>query len=94
MVFVLLLGWLVAVNIAGLVVFALDKRAAVLDRRRVPERVLLLLAAGGAAPAMVFGAAPLRHKTRKQPFRLLVQMILGVQVLVAIGLILRSAGLV
>jgi uncharacterized membrane protein YsdA (DUF1294 family) len=89
-----LLAWLVLVNVGGFALFALDKRAAAAARRRVPERVLLLTAAAGAAPAMVFGARPLRHKTRKQPFRLFLQIILGLQVLAAIGLVLRSAGLV
>ncbi|WMS42210.1 DUF1294 domain-containing protein [Acuticoccus sp. MNP-M23] len=89
-----LCGFLLAVNLAGGLVFVADKRAAVADRRRVPERMLLTLAALGASPAMIFLTSRIRHKTRKEPFRTLLRAILGVQIVAiavyganAIGLI-------
>jgi len=80
-------AWLVLVNFAGFVLFAHDKRAAVRDRRRVPERVLLMTAALGASPAMLVATPMLRHKTRKQPFRGLLIAVAVAQTVAAIGLL-------
>lgn len=80
----LLAVWLFLVNLAGFVLFAHDKRAAVRGRWRVPERVLLGTAALGASPAMLLGTSLLRHKTRKQPFRVLL---IAIAVLQAAGLV-------
>ncbi len=89
-----LAGYLFAVNLAGGLVFVADKRAAVADRRRVPERVLLTLAALGASPAMIFLTGKIRHKTRKEPFRTLLRLILAAQVIALIGYGAYSLGLV
>jgi uncharacterized membrane protein YsdA (DUF1294 family) len=75
----LLLGWLLAVNIVAIGVFRADKRAAGAGRRRVPERVLLILAAAGAAPGLVWATYRFRHKTRKEPFRTLLRLILAAE---------------
>ncbi|MEM7694406.1 MAG: DUF1294 domain-containing protein [Pseudomonadota bacterium] len=85
----LLLAWLIVVNLLGGAIFVADKRAAVADRRRVPERTLLALAAAGASPAMLVLSSKIRHKTRKQPFRGLLFAIVAVQV-VAIVVLARA----
>lgn len=72
--------WLVALNLVTFILFWHDKRAAVGDRRRVPERVFYTLAALGAVPAILGGAPILRHKTRKQPFRAIVYAIAAAQI--------------
>ena len=64
----LLIGWLVAINVATAAAYAYDKLAAPRERRRVRERTLWLLClAGGFVGAWIvfFG---MRHKTRKQSF--------------------------
>ncbi|MEM8662987.1 MAG: DUF1294 domain-containing protein [Pseudomonadota bacterium] len=78
----------------GGALFVLDKRAAIAGRRRVPERVLLLCAAAGAAPIMLWLAGKIRHKTQKEPFRTLLRAILAAQVLAAFGLIAHAAGVI
>jgi len=83
-----------AINLAGGLVFAADKRAAIRGARRVPERVLLTLAAAGAAPAMVWLAGRIRHKTRKQPFRSVLNGILATQLAAAAVLGAHLAGLI
>jgi len=90
---ILLASWFLLVNVAGFLIFAGDKRAAVRGRRRVPERMLLLTAAVGASPAMLLAAHLLRHKTRKQPFRTLLSGIAVLQGLAAIGLLSWWTGL-
>lgn len=82
-----------AVNLTGGLVFVADKRAAIRGARRVPERVLLALAAAGAAPAMIWLAGRIRHKTRKQPFRSLLIGILTTQIVAAAVLAAHFAGL-
>ncbi len=49
-----------------------DKRAARLRLQRVSERQLLWLGLAGGWPAALFMAQVLRHKTRKQPFGVLL----------------------
>ena len=84
--------WLMLANIAGLILFAQDKRAAQGARWRVPERLLLTTAALGASPAMLIATGWFRHKTQKQPFRALLIAIAVVQAIAAIGLLALWAG--
>ena len=56
-------------------------------RRRVPERRLLWLAALGGTPGVFAAIHLFSHKTRKQPFRRWLFLILGVQI-VGLGLLL------
>lgn len=69
-----MLGLIVSIvavaNLVAAALFAYDKRAAVAEWRRVPERTLLGAAALGAGPLLLVLSGWLRHKTRKQPFRM------------------------
>ncbi|MEM9222102.1 MAG: DUF1294 domain-containing protein [Pseudomonadota bacterium] len=80
-------------SIVGGALFVFDKRAASQGHRRVPENVLLLFAAAGAAPIMVWLSGRIRHKTRKQPFRGILLAILFAQALAAFALIVAALGL-
>jgi len=68
-VFALAVLYLLTINGATFAAFASDKRRAISGRRRVPERVLLQLAAVGGSSAALAAQQLLRHKTRKEPFR-------------------------
>lgn len=63
-------AWYVAVNLAALVVFAWDKRAAVRGARRVRERTLLGLVWLGGFAGGLAAMRWARHKTRRWVFRL------------------------
>jgi uncharacterized membrane protein YsdA (DUF1294 family) len=67
-------------NLATFLVFGWDKLAAVDGRSRVPERLLLLLAALGGSPGALLARPVFRHKTRKQPFGAWLALIVFVQV--------------
>ncbi|MEM0906977.1 MAG: DUF1294 domain-containing protein [Pseudomonadota bacterium] len=88
-----IIALLIVANAAGALLFIKDKRDAVAERRRVPERVLLTLAALGAAPLMVWLSGKIRHKTRKEPFRSVLRAIVALQLLASIGLLAVWFGL-
>ncbi|MGQ3487345.1 DUF1294 domain-containing protein [Roseovarius pacificus] len=83
----ILLGWLALVNLLAFLALAKDKHAAKKRRRRMPERRLLWLAALGGTPGVFAAIHLFSHKTRKQPFRRWLFLILGVQI-VGLGLLL------
>lgn len=73
------LAWLTLINMLAFRAFAEDKQRAVNKASRVPEaRLLGLVAAGGGAGA-VAAMQLFRHKTRKQPFKTQLQLILMAQ---------------
>ena len=71
-------------NLLTFMVFGWDKQAAVERRSRVPERLLLTLAALGGSPGALLARPVFRHKTRKQPFTAWLLLIVFLQ---AAGLI-------
>lgn len=74
-----LLAWLLALNLATFALYGWDKRAAEMQRQRVPERTLHYLAAAGGSPGGVFGRRIFRHKTRKYPFLVRSWLIMAAQ---------------
>jgi uncharacterized membrane protein YsdA (DUF1294 family) len=64
-----LLGAYALLNLAVLLMYGMDKGRARGDRRRIPERDLLLAALIGPFGAMA-GMRVFRHKTRKARFKL------------------------
>jgi len=79
-------AWLVAVNVVTHLAFAADKRRARERGRRIPERILLWLAAAGGSPAALLAQRRLRHKTRKQPFGAWLTFVIVAQIAAAAGL--------
>lgn len=65
-----LLVYLPVVNAIAAILFAYDKRAAIHRVGRVPETTLLGIALLGGWPAALVVSHWIRHKTRKQSFRL------------------------
>ena len=81
----------VFLNVASFAAFAWDKRCAVRQSWRVPERTLLTLALFGGSIGAVCGQLLLRHKTRKEPFRTILRLIVGMQTVVLIVLLVPQS---
>jgi len=74
-----ILALLVAWNLATLMAFGLDKRAAIHGHRRVPERRLVAMIVFFGAFGAYAGQRFFRHKTKKAPFTWLVPAIALIQ---------------
>lgn len=73
---------LLAVNCAAFVAFWWDKRLAEAGARRISERTLLGLALVGGSLGAISAQQIFRHKTRKEPFRSLLYLIVLLQIVV------------
>ena len=69
----------VGINLVGFVAFGWDKFCAIRDLWRIPERTLLTLALIGGSPGVIAGQHLFRHKTRKEPFRTQLHLIVAIQ---------------
>lgn len=86
----LLPAWLIAITMTTFATFGYDKFIAGSQSTRVPEAVLLLLAATGGTLGALAGMPIFRHKTVKGSFRLQFLLIVAVQIAVlALYLVLR-----
>jgi uncharacterized membrane protein YsdA (DUF1294 family) len=66
-------------NIGVLLLFGLDKRAAMRGFRRVPERHLIVAIVLFGAIGAWLGQRHFRHKTRKSPFNWLIPLMTPIQ---------------
>lgn len=71
--------WLIPINALALLFMYLDKQFAKRHMRRIPEAVLLGVAALGGSAGALAGMALFRHKTRKARFYLTLPLMLAAQ---------------
>jgi uncharacterized membrane protein YsdA (DUF1294 family) len=74
-------AYAIIINFVGFLVFAVDKHCARNGMWRVSERSLLSLATIGGTLGIIVGQRALRHKTRKEPFRTYLLLIVIIQVI-------------
>lgn len=79
------LAFLVLINGAAYLAFGIDKRRAIAGEWRIREADLLLMALLGGSIGALAGRHVFRHKTRKEPFSTLLQLIAIVQIGTLIG---------
>lgn len=83
--------YLLAINIFAFYLCALDKRRAVIDGWRIPERNLFLVSIVGGSVGMYAAMRICRHKTKHLKFVLGIPAIFICQVVIAIILIHMTA---
>ena len=81
----------IVLNLFTLFLFDWDKSQAVRHGWRISERSFLVLAFCGGWPALKIGQWLFRHKTRKQPFKTLLTLTIGLN-LVAVAVLGSVAG--
>ncbi|MBP5548299.1 MAG: DUF1294 domain-containing protein [Bacteroidales bacterium] len=84
----LLLYYLLAVNALTFILYGLDKWKAHRKQWRIPEAVLLWLAAFGGSPAALVAMHLFHHKTLHKKFRYGVPAIMFAQIAVAVFFLL------
>lgn len=86
------IGYLAIINIVTFCLYGMDKSAAVKDKRRIPNRVLLALAAVGGSIGAWIGMYTFKHKTKKWYYTITVPVILILQITLAV-LLLSGCGI-
>ena len=84
-------AYIIIVNILAFCLYGVDKSAAVKQKQRIPNRVLLLMAAFGGSLGALAGMYTFRHKTKKWYYTITVPVLLVIQIAVAVFL-LSSCG--
>ena len=79
-----------AMSLVTLVAYAIDKRRAKLNRRRIPERTLHLLSLAFGFPGAFVGQQLFRHKRRKVRFMVVFWMIVALHIGIATALNQRA----
>lgn len=77
---------LLLINAVTAAAFAADKRRAATGEWRIAESTLLGLALLGGSAGAVWARGRFRHKTRKQPFSMMLDLIAMLHVGLAVGL--------
>lgn len=76
--------YLAAINVVTFLAYGLDKQKAKQNRWRIPEKVLLGLAALGGSIGAFVGMRAFHHKTKKLKFSVGVPVIFALQFLVLV----------
>ncbi len=79
--------FLLAANVLTLLLFADDKRRVARREWRISERTLLIAALLGGSVGALTAQHMLRHKTRKEPFRTGLPLILAAHVGIAVAVL-------
>ncbi len=72
--FVLVASYLVLINLIGFISMGVDKRKAIRNQWRIPERKLLIIAFLGGGIGTLLGMSVFRHKTKHIKFLFLVPL--------------------
>lgn len=73
-------AYIVIVNIVAFCLYGIDKNAAIRQKQRIPNRVLLLMAVIGGSLGALAGMYTFRHKTQKWYYTVTVPLLLVIQI--------------
>lgn len=79
--------YLVMINIAAFCMYGIDKSAAIKQKQRIPNKVLLGVAVIGGSAGALAGMYMFRHKTKKWYYTMTVPVILIIQIAAAVFLL-------
>lgn len=79
--------YLVMINVAAFCMYGIDKSAAIKQKQRIPNKVLLGMAVIGGSLGALAGMYMFRHKTKKWYYTMTVPVILIIQIAAAVFLL-------
>ncbi len=82
----LLAGWAILINLAGMAVMGMDKRRAVKQHWRIPEKTIWMISILGGSAGIWAGMSRFRHKTKHTVFRIGIPALLLFNMAAYIGL--------
>ena len=80
-IFIGILIYLLIVNLAGFLSMFIDKRRAIKNKWRIPEKTLFLIAIIGGSIGSIMGMKKFRHKTHHIQFKFGMPAILIMQII-------------
>ena len=85
-------AYIVIVNMLAFCMYGIDKSAAIKQKQRIPNRVLLLMAIIGGSLGALAGMYTFRHKTKKWYYTITVPVLLMIQIVGAVMLLSSCGG--
>ena len=76
-----MIEYIITINIISFLTYGFDKYAAIKNKQRIPEKVLILLSIVGGSIGSILGMIIFHHKTKKVKFITLNPLILIIQVI-------------
>ncbi|WP_017473366.1 DUF1294 domain-containing protein [Amphibacillus jilinensis] len=76
-----IIGYLIGINIIGLIIMKIDKKRAKQNKWRIPEQRIWLISLLGGSLGTIFGMNYYRHKTNHIQFRIGLPLIFVVQMI-------------
>ena len=80
------ISYLILINVLGFLIMLVDKRKAIKNRWRIPEKTLFLIALLGGSLGMLGGMNCFRHKTKHKRFTIGIPLILFLQMVLLVFL--------
>ena len=85
----ILFVYLLVMNVAAFLIMGADKKRAIAQKRRIPEKTLFLLALLGGSLGAYMGMQSFRHKTKHLKFTIGLPAILVVHLVLGLYLVIR-----
>ena len=85
----ILFVYLLVMNVAAFLIMGADKKRAIAQKRRIPEKTLFLLALLGGSLGAYMGMQSFRHKTKHLKFTIGLPAILVVHLAIGAWLLFR-----
>lgn len=85
----LILIYILLINLIAFYFYWNDKRRAKINKWRIPENTLLLIALIGGSIGALLGMKVFRHKTKHWKFKILVPFFLILQIVLAVYLYMK-----
>lgn len=81
-----LFAYLLLINASGFLIMLIDKRKAIKNLWRIPERTMFTVAILGGSLGIYAGMQTFRHKTKHAKFTIGVPLILSLQMILSVFL--------